>query len=243
MAWIESHQSLGSHIKLLKFKRLLKVKDYEAVGLLHYFWWWALDNIPPDGDLDGLTAGDIAEQCHWKGRPDRLLNALIDAGFVDGEPFKMHDWSDYSGLLNIKREQRREQTKIAQQRHREKLATENNNVSNKSALTQDDSKRPTVPTVPTVPNKVYKEKYIKRKYGEFKNVLLTDGEYLKLKEKFGDADERIKALSIGIKSKGYVYKSHYATILNWDRMKKEKENGKDRPRNLPSTYTDPKKWI
>ena len=58
---------------------------------------------------------------------------------------------------------------------------------------------------------------IKRKYGSFENVLLTDSEYQKLKDKFMDYEEKIENLSNYIASKGAKYKSHYATILNWAR--------------------------
>jgi len=78
----------------------------------------------------------------------------------------------------------------------------------------------------------------KRKYGEFKNVLLTDEEYQKLKDKLGGAAGRfIENLSGYLEShKRKHYDSHYATILNWSR--KEEKGGKARnPRDLPETYT------
>jgi len=61
----------------------------------------------------------------------------------------------------------------------------------------------------------------KKKYGEFKNVLLTDEEKEKLKERYGRdvALGLVEELSTGIESKGYKYKSHYATILSWARKK------------------------
>lgn len=62
---------------------------------------------------------------------------------------------------------------------------------------------------------------IKREYGEFKNVLLTDDEYKKLEEI--NALSQIEKLSSYIASTGKRYKSHYATILNWDRRDKQKE--------------------
>jgi len=60
----------------------------------------------------------------------------------------------------------------------------------------------------------------KKPYGEFKNVMLTDEEHQKLIERFGPklAEVKIEHLSSGVASKGYRYKSHYATILTWDRM-------------------------
>jgi len=56
----------------------------------------------------------------------------------------------------------------------------------------------------------------KKKYGEYKNVLLSDAEHQKLKERFNsDSDKWIKTLDEGIQYKGYKYKSHYLAILKW----------------------------
>ena len=58
--------------------------------------------------------------------------------------------------------------------------------------------------------------------GEFKNVLITEEELEKLKERFPyDWKDKINNLSAYIASKGKRYKSHYATILTWAR-KEEK---------------------
>ncbi len=80
-----------------------------------------------------------------------------------------------------------------------------------------------------------------KKYGEFNNVSLSDNEYEKLKDKFSEAgaNERIETLSAAIASKGYKYKSHYATILSWDRrdLKKKGASGE-----LPSTKKLKEEW-
>lgn len=60
-------------------------------------------------------------------------------------------------------------------------------------------------------------KEIKHKYGEYKNVLLTDEEMAKLKNEFIDYEDRIERLSEYIESKGVKYKSHLATIRAWAR--------------------------
>ena len=73
-------------------------------------------------------------------------------------------------------------------------------------------------------NNNIKEKINKKeKYGQFANVLLTDDEYQKLKERFIDYQEKIENLSYYIKSKGDKYKSHYGTILNWARKDNKQE--------------------
>jgi hypothetical protein len=66
--------------------------------------------------------------------------------------------------------------------------------------------------------------------GEFKNVKLSEGERKKLFERFGEkkAKDLIERLSRYIASKGKKYKSHYATMLNWERR------DRDGPQNTPT---------
>lgn len=82
-------------------------------------------------------------------------------------------------------------------------------------------------------NLLYKDRVIdikskrednKTAYGEFGNVYLTSDEYTKLREKISNIDSLIEKLSLYIESTGKRYKSHYATLLNWDR--KDNENKK-----------------
>ena len=75
----------------------------------------------------------------------------------------------------------------------------------------------------------YKEKKIK--LGEFKNVSLSENEIKKLNETFGESvtQSQIENLSTYIESKGKRYKSHYATILSWNR----KDNKTPKPKMVP----------
>jgi phage replication O-like protein O len=76
----------------------------------------------------------------------------------------------------------------------------------------------------------------KKTYGEFQNVLLTDEEYGKLKERFNhNSEELIERLSAYLASTGKRYRSHYATILNWKR--REHGDNRKRTRTIPETYT------
>lgn len=77
----------------------------------------------------------------------------------------------------------------------------------------------------------------KNQYGIFKNVLLTDDEYHKLRERYTDFADRIERLSGYIESTGKRYKSHYATILNWARRDEEQGKGRDRPGYKADNYT------
>lgn len=59
-------------------------------------------------------------------------------------------------------------------------------------------------------------------------VKLTANEYEKLIQQFGQAgaNDRIENLSLYIQSKGDKYKSHYATILSWERKNPQPKNSK-----------------
>lgn len=65
-------------------------------------------------------------------------------------------------------------------------------------------------------------KPVKHKYGEYKNVLLTDEDLEKLKAEFPDWKDRIERLSSYIAQSGKSYKNHLATIRNWARKDKER---------------------
>lgn len=65
-------------------------------------------------------------------------------------------------------------------------------------------------------------KPIRHKYGEYKNVLLSDDDYEKLVNEFPiDYKERIERLSEYIASTGKTYKNHLATIRNWARRERD----------------------
>lgn len=65
---------------------------------------------------------------------------------------------------------------------------------------------------------------LKKKFGEFENVLLSEQELNKLKTRLGEKSSRyIERLSNYIASSGKRYKSHYATILTWAEKDKQSE--------------------
>lgn len=107
MAWIESHQSLGRHPKLMRLAVVLGVEDAAAVGYLHYLWWWAIDYAPA-GDLTKMTDAEVALAAGWKGDAKAFRGALSECGFIDADGH-LHDWDDYSGglILSRKRDAKR----------------------------------------------------------------------------------------------------------------------------------------
>jgi len=121
MAWIESHQSLGQHPKTIRLAGLLKVRVPEAVGLLQFLWWWALD-YAADGQVAVADQQVVARACQWHGPPAKFWEALSQVGFIDPgaqpDTWQIHKWMDYAGRLIAARaaHAERTRTKRAQQR-------------------------------------------------------------------------------------------------------------------------------
>lgn len=124
MAWIESHQELGTHPKLHKLARVLHVSKPCAIGYLHYLWWWAVD-YAPDGVLTRFDALDIAIGGEWEGEAEVFVDGLVRAGFLDkteGNDLIIHDWDTYAGKLIERRERNAERMREARAEQKETRA-------------------------------------------------------------------------------------------------------------------------
>jgi hypothetical protein len=64
------------------------------------FWWWALD-WAPSGDITQFEPIDIAEAVSFKGEPEVLFSALLEAGYVaktmDGH--EIVNWHEIGGQI------------------------------------------------------------------------------------------------------------------------------------------------
>ncbi len=151
----------------------------------------------------------------------RALRNLTDKKVIDRREKYISfqkDWEKWEGWL-------------AEQLTNEKLAILHDKLairSSKLAISSTKvSRTATQQKIKDTLTKNTLQKIPKKAYGEFTNVLLTEQEYRKLEDKFGaGVSDRIEALSLGIESKGYKYKSHYATILSWEQKdRKERRDG------------------
>ena len=73
-----------------------------------------------------------------------------------------------------------------------------------------------------------KEKPTKKKFGELKNVLLSEKEFSQLCKKLGSVtvNKMIDELGYYMGAKGVSYKRHYLTLLNWARRRKQENKNK-----------------
>lgn len=97
-------------------------------------------------------------------------------------------------------------------------------IEKESEIEEDEA--PETPPDPPPAPEPKSGKPVRHKYGEYKNVLLTDEDMAKLQKEFPDWKQRIERLSSYMESTGKSYKNHLATIRNWARMDKEKDQAK-----------------
>lgn len=100
-------------------------------------------------------------------------------------------------------------------REREKNDTPTDTVSDTPNDSHDDSSEPAALPEPVENTEKESKKNPKHKYGEYKHVLLTDEEYMKLQRDFQNAKELITYLDEHIEMKNYKANSHYLAIRKW----------------------------
>lgn len=69
-----------------------------AVGILERMWHFTIVNAPR-GDIGKHANEMIAESCGWYGEPDRLIQILIDSGWLDADDLHrliVHDWCEHA---------------------------------------------------------------------------------------------------------------------------------------------------
>ena len=106
MAWIQIHQQLKDHRKVLAAADELDIEPAHMLGLLISFWLWAIDNAP-DGSLTGISDRMIARAAQWDKDPEEFVAALTSASLLDVTEdgvLEIHDWSEYTGKLIEQRE-------------------------------------------------------------------------------------------------------------------------------------------
>lgn len=97
MAWIEAHQSLADHPKLIMASEILGVSEAQIIGHLMYLWWWALDRAPT-GELSQYKPRIVERAARWEGAHGVFYAALLEVGFIDADG-AIHDWHEYAGRL------------------------------------------------------------------------------------------------------------------------------------------------
>lgn len=121
--WIQVYSNLTSHRKTGRLADALGLANsfvspnVVAVGILISLWTWAIQNAI-DGDLSGCSSRAIAEACRWNKKPEALVSALMDSGWMDRDG-RLHDWDEYTYLIMEQEDNRKEKDRERAKRYRD----------------------------------------------------------------------------------------------------------------------------
>ena len=86
------------HPKTVDLAERLGLPIYAAVGVLESLWHWTA-KYAPAGDVGRWSNAGIAKGIGWDKDPDSLVNALLDAKWLDKSDAHrviVHDWKDHA---------------------------------------------------------------------------------------------------------------------------------------------------
>lgn len=97
MAWIESHEEIWDHHKVIRLCTAVGQPDYAVVGRLFSLWHFVLRNAWRDANLEPWGDEGIERASRWDGEKGVFVAALRECGFLDG--FVVHGWQKRAGRL------------------------------------------------------------------------------------------------------------------------------------------------
>ncbi|MEG1564288.1 MAG: hypothetical protein RR365_11275 [Bacteroides sp.] len=97
--WVALDCNIYTNPKTLELSSVLNLDVDATVGKLTRLWSWAVQSENETGEISHLPAKEIAAIMRWRKKPEELLNALIQYGFIDQteEGRFIHDWKDLNG--------------------------------------------------------------------------------------------------------------------------------------------------
>lgn len=190
-----------------------------AIMLEHFYYWQKQNEVNEQNYINGRYWTYNSVKAFQKWYPYLTLKQirtaiqkLLDCGLLEGAELSTSPY-DHTKWYSLTEEGLRLCQVDLPWRANVDLPSEENRFALEGKSTIIQLKNNTV------------NKPIKYTHGEFQNVLLTEDELAKLKEKFPSTwEQKIENLSQYIASKGKNYKNHYATILNWARRDDGKDN-------------------
>lgn len=84
---------------------VLGIRLREAVGMIELLLHLA-DTYAPRGDIGRFSDRQIAKRMDWDEEPERLVQALVEVGWLDPHPvhrFVLHDWPEHAPAYTVKK--------------------------------------------------------------------------------------------------------------------------------------------
>lgn len=143
------------------------------------------------------------------------------------------NWSRHQSIDKIEKKKAYDREYQKAKRHEtqttEKQESNDNSYDNRTIVVRDDNDNRSAEIDKELDIEIDKEKIDKKEkptrhqYGQYKNVLLSDGDMDKLRAEYPtDWQTRIERLSEYMASTGKTYKNHLATIRAWARKDKDR---------------------
>jgi hypothetical protein len=91
-------RSTPEHPKLLDLCARMKLRRWEAAGVLELIWHFTA-KFAPQGDIGKYSDEAIAKAIDWNRDPERIVNALVEAKWLDRcecHRLTVHDWPEHA---------------------------------------------------------------------------------------------------------------------------------------------------
>ena len=90
--YVKVFNNFYTHRKTAKLRAML---GDCALWIPPRLWAYAAEN-QPDGCFQNYSANEIALLIGYTGNPESMLQALLQASFMDENPLRIHDWQDHN---------------------------------------------------------------------------------------------------------------------------------------------------
>ena len=101
--WVKLYTGFYSHRKTARLRARL---GFDAFWIPPRLWAYCAEN-QPDGNLGDYGAEEIANLLGYTGDAKSMLEALLQAGFLDDKPLRIHDWQEHNGFHQVYAERSR----------------------------------------------------------------------------------------------------------------------------------------
>jgi predicted phage replisome organizer len=197
-------------------------------------------------DTIPFTVEDLADEFDFKPDVIRLaLKILENFGMIEifEDVIYIKNWGEYQNIEGLDKIREQTRLRVAKHRNKNKLLGDGNATSNVTCngevtLSNATEEEIEIELERDIDIDIYKDieskskddkpspplKEVKHKYGEYNHVRLTDKDYNKLIEAYGEDKILlyIKKVDEYVEQTGKKYKNHYLTIKNW--ISKDKDN-------------------
>ena len=141
-----------THPKFRGLAKALKLKQFEAVGVLESLWMMACQFAGDDGDLSRFTPQEIADWMDWTKDAEGLIQALIEHRWLDSDDgsLSVHDWQDHKPHYLKDRERKKTPGTSRNVPGTSEPSQANSSQANSSQADEGAAKRFTPPSVQEV---------------------------------------------------------------------------------------------